>query len=314
MLAPLLLALALTFGVPHVGHRTSSHTAAHPTVAPAEAGPDAGDCYAGTHEALGDLEPDYATKVTCTEPHVWEVIATVAVPDAVLENSSPARSLKRRDALATYAEDLTPLQKTLDATVLPRCRLALNELIGLADLPIGTGKAIGDRIEPMFGHALSWVNVMPADAWAAGRTDAVCSMRFTNADGESRPVQSASRRPLVASWMASQFPVVERSCLSEDFESAACDKTHMFEQLWVINAADIFEVEPTTKLSPVQADRISLLCNLLYGAAVGEMPKRDSMLSVQMPYNGDGWRTCLVRNRPNGANLPMKPGFVGFAD
>jgi hypothetical protein len=313
MLAPILLALALAFGVPHFDSSASNPSPTDTSTVSTDAGPHTGDCYAGTHEALGDLEPDYASKVACTEPHVWEIVGTVAVPDAVLDTSSPAHSLKRREELATYSDDLTPLQRTFDATVLPRCRLALNELIGLADLPLGTGESIGARVEPMFGHALSWVNVMPTDAWAAGRTDAVCSMRFTNTDGESRPVQSASRRPLVASWTTSRFPVDERSCISEDFERSACDETHMFEQLWVLNAADIFEVEPTTTLSPAQADRISLLCNLLYGAAVGEMPKRDSMLSVQMPYNGDGWRTCIVRHRPNGANLPMKPGFVGFA-
>jgi hypothetical protein len=37
------------------------------------------------------------------------------------------------------------------------------------------------------------------------------------------------------------------------------------------------------------------------------------MLALHMPYNGDGWRTCIVRNRPNGKNLPMNPGFVAFA-
>jgi hypothetical protein len=313
MLAPILLALALAFGVPHFGSQSSAPSSTDPRTAPTETGPHAGDCYAGTHEALGDLEPDYASKVAYTEPHVWEIVGTVAVPEAVLDSSSAARSLKRREALATYGKDLTPLQRTFDATVLPRCRLALNELIGLADLPVGTGASIGARIEPMFGHALSWVNVMPAEAWAAGRTDAVCSMRFTNTDGESRPVQSVDSRPLVASWKTSTFPVVERSCISEDLENAACDETHMFEQLWVLNAADILQVGPTTRLSPAQEDRISLLCNLLHGAAVGQMPKRDSMLALHMPYNGDGWRTCIVRNRPNGKNLPMNPGFVAFA-
>jgi hypothetical protein len=313
MLAPLLLALALAFGVPHAGQRTSGQTTAQTRVAPAEAGPDAGDCYADTNEELGDLQPDYATKVACTEPHVWEIVATVKLPTTLLDTSSPENSLKRRDELATYGDVLSPLQKQLDKVVLPRCHAARNELIGVADLPIDNGETIGSRIEPLFGHALYWVNVMPADAWAAGRTEAVCSMRFEDEDKEPRMVRSPNRQPLIAAWMTSKFPATERLCVDDDFEVAACDQTHMFEQLWALDAADILGAPQSATLSPKQEDTISLLCNLLYGAATGDMPKRDTMLAIDMPGDNDGWRTCIVRNRPDGKNLPMNPGFVAFA-
>ncbi len=314
MLAPLLLALALAFGVPHVSHQTSSETAARPTAAPAEAGPNAGDCYSGTHETLGDLEPDYATKVACTEPHVWEVVATVNLPTKLLDSSSPENSLKRRGELATYGDELTSLQKELDRVVLPRCWAARNELIGVNDLSIGQGETIGIRIQPLFAHALSWVNVMPEDAWAAGRTEAVCSLRFEDAVGEPRMVRSPNRRPLVAAWLTSNFPATERLCVDTDIEVVACDQPHLFEQLWGLDAADILDVSRSATLTPKQEDTISLLCNLLYGAAAGDMPKRDTMLAIEMPDDHNGWRTCIVRNRPHGKNLPMKPGFVAFAE
>lgn len=102
---------------------------------PAKPGPSSGECYAGSHEDLGDFEPDYATKVPCSAPHLWEITGVIDIPSRLLDRSSPDASLKRRAELAGASPDGSPLQKQFSTFIVSQCRRALADMTGLTTAP-----------------------------------------------------------------------------------------------------------------------------------------------------------------------------------
>lgn len=277
-----------------------------------EDGPLAGQCFAGSEKDLNDLGPDYATKVACTEPHAWEITGTVALPKNLLDTTTTAASQARRAELGTFAPEPTTLQKRFNEVTARGCRTAVNEMTGLGELEMGKDEPAEGYIRPQFGNASEWITVMTEPAWVGGRFEAVCSVVFQDANGDPRQVRSSNGKPLTASYLTNAFPPAERFCLEEEIHWTRCDGSHAYERLWTLDAAGILESDRNAQLSEQDTTFIHLVCNLAYKDVVGALPADHlTMLSVALPDDPPGWRSCIVRDKE--LDKPLEPGFTDLA-
>lgn len=270
--------------------------------------PKTGQCVAGEKKHLGDVVPDLATVVPCTEPHLYEIAGRVAVPRRLLDESSPAASLRRRDVLASVKAERPALEARFLRHVEPRCRRAVQALSGLGDV-MAFGKPLAQHGSMALRDGWNWVSVMPADLWEQGRKEVICSVRFGKVDGKGLPVRSPDSQPLVAHWSEPVFPQRHRSCISDAFVKVPCGRQHRYEAAFGVETGHLMRPGYT-----LETDRLLVyaLCQGVYVQAGGEEPQGYELIPIELPGMNEGWTTCVLRHRPGDENLPMPAGFHAF--
>ncbi|MEO6606471.1 MAG: hypothetical protein ABIN55_12770 [Aeromicrobium sp.] len=208
--------------------------------------PRAGQCVAKEVADGDDFAPDTQTVVPCSEPHAYEIVAVVAIPDDMLTGTTDAEKLARRTELADITNKDSELRKKLKDEVFSLCDEPFREASGLGQLTVAgkTAKEAGLRIP--FGPASQWDTLTSPELWVEGTAQAVCSFRFAPpSEGDVvsavTPIRSNNTNPAMSSYTSKRFPAGLRSCMDNKANKAiTCTEAHDQELMWVIDMKAVY--------------------------------------------------------------------------
>lgn len=208
--------------------------------------PRAGQCLAEEVADGDDFAPDTQTVVPCSEPHVDEIVAVVAIPDEMLTGLNDAEKLARRTELANINDKDSELRKKLKAEVFSLCDEPFREASGLGQLTVAgkTAKEAGLRLP--FGPASQWNTLTSPKLWVEGTAQAVCSYRFAPPSeggvvSKATPIRSNNTNPAMSSYTSKKLPAGLRSCMNNEANKAiSCTEAHDQELMWVIDMKAVY--------------------------------------------------------------------------
>lgn len=203
--------------------------------------PQAGQCVAKEIADGDDFAPDMRTVVPCNEPHAYEIVAVVAIPDDMLAGTTDAEKLARRAELNNIKDKDSELRKRLKSEVYSLCDEPFREASGLGQLTVAgkTAKEVDLRVPQ--GPVSQWNTLSPPEVWVEGTAQAVCSYRFAphTENGVVSPVtpaRSNNTNPAMSSYLTRKFPHALRTCMNEDSgDTIDCTGPHDQELLWEID-------------------------------------------------------------------------------
>jgi hypothetical protein len=208
--------------------------------------PQGGQCVAKEVADGDDFAPDMRTVVPCNEPHAYEIVSVVAIPDDMLSGTTDAEKLARRTELNDINNKESALRKRLKGEVYSLCDEPFREATGLGQLTV-VGKPAKDvDLQVPFGPASEWDSLTPPDLWVNGTAQAVCSYRFgpPTEDGVVSPVtpiRSNNTNPAMSSFLSRKLPAALRACMdNKSNNSIACTSPHDQELLWVIDMKAVY--------------------------------------------------------------------------
>jgi hypothetical protein len=219
----------------------------------------AGVCIAKDIADEDDRAPDLNSVVDCSEPHVYEILDVVDLPDNALSGNTDEEKLANRKDLATI-EKGEDTSKEYEAfyEFLSVCDTALRETTGYADATVNGVSAEDSNLWPAVAAGIHapWFNVTPEDQWLDGNPQLICSARFgdPSADAEedapAKPLSSPNEKPLLADMGSASFPIEYRPCDDDKAVSVAvgCDRPHHAEMLFSFEAGPVLEERLVTRL------------------------------------------------------------------
>ncbi len=208
--------------------------------------PQAGQCVAKEIPDGKDFAPDMTTVVPCSEPHAYEIVAVVAIPDEMLSGTTDVEKLARRSELNDVGNNDSPLRKKLKDEVYPLCAEPFREASGLGQMTVAGKTAKEADLRIPFGPASEWDTLSPPQLWTEGVTEAVCSYRFappTDGDVVSpvTPIRSNNTNPAMSSYLSRKFPAALRACMDDKAsKSISCTSAHDQELMWVIDMKAVY--------------------------------------------------------------------------
>ncbi len=239
--------------------------------------PEAGQCFAEEVKDGSDVAPDFDSEVSCTEPHVYEVVEVLPIPSQYLSGESEEELLANRTELADVSDAASESATGMREEVYPQCDPAVREAAGLADLT-AQGASADELDVSLSGLQSVWFNLTSPEQWVDGQTDVVCMIRYqsdSDDDGPSPlfPVTSPDDRPLITHYTdGSVWPAELRTCFGPDAgDTIACDEPHDQEVLFTLDArAALGEsflrgADLTQDVDQDQVDTLFRLCGEVYG-------------------------------------------------
>jgi hypothetical protein len=215
----------------------------------------AGTCIAKEVDDENDTAPDLNSVVDCSEPHVYEILDVVDLPDEALSGKTDKEKLANRKDLATLELDETEAQSDQNAAFFafayPVCDKALRKHAGYDDITVKGKSAEDVALIPALGAEVysPWLNLMPKDLWLEGNRQFMCSVRYVE-DSEAeeppvKPVSSPNDKMLISSASSPSFPVELRDCSDVDRKDDAvsdvdCDERHTTEGLFSFDGDVVF--------------------------------------------------------------------------
>ncbi len=208
--------------------------------------PQSGQCIAQEVPDGDDFAPDMRTVVPCNEPHAYEIVAVVAIPDDMLAGTTDEEKLARRTELNDIKNTESALRKRLKTEVYSLCEEPFRESTGLGQLTVvgKTAKDVDLRVPQ--GPASQWDTLTPPELWVTGTAQAVCSYRFAppTENGIVSPVvqvRSNNTNPAMSSFLSRKFPQSLRTCMDDrSNKTIDCGKAHDQELLWVIDMKAVY--------------------------------------------------------------------------
>lgn len=239
--------------------------------------PEAGQCFAQEVRDGSDVAPDFGSEVSCTEPHVYEVVEVLPIPDQYLSGESDDELLENRSELADVSDAASDSATSMREEVYPRCSPAVRQAAGLSDLT-AQGATADELDVSLSGLQSVWFNLTSPEQWVDGQTDVVCMIRYqSDSDGDGPqpllPVTSPDERPLITRYTdGSVWPTELRTCFAPDAgDDIACDEPHDQEVLFRLDArAALGESflrgeDLTESVDSDDADTLFRLCGEVYG-------------------------------------------------
>lgn len=222
------------------------------TIPAAKPIPEAGDCMAKEVPDLDDFAPDLNSRVDCTKPHVYEVTAVLDVPERFLTGTTPQEIMAQRKTLATVSNE-SKANKKFDDYAWKRCRAAGVAAARLSGLKLRGTSAVDANVYAAVVDVNEWLNLLDAGNWAKGNTKFLCTIRYSKhqtvlPDREEPPepeaIRSPSKNPVMASFLAKDFPLHHRQCLAigagRTGTPRSCEKPHQGEMLFSFDARPVF--------------------------------------------------------------------------
>jgi len=197
---------------------------------------EAGDCLGGTVTTDGAPAPDLDALVDCTEPHGFEVIASLDLPERWTTGDEPLAD--RRAALLPSGGAYDDFQ----AWAFRSCGEAAADETGLDGVRIASVAASRALLRPAGAFDLE-VALTSEERWAAGEARAVCAVRWTDPEtAETRPLALPEGESFADLYDAG-LPLDTRRCYAydeEDLPAVPCDDPHWVEYVATFDAAAVF--------------------------------------------------------------------------
>ncbi len=215
----------------------------------------AGTCIAKEVDDEDDTAPDLSSVVDCSEPHIYEVLDVVDLPDDALAGKTDKEKLANRKDLATLEnenEEQSDQNAAYFEFALPRCEQALRKHTGYDDITVEGKSAEEIALLPVLGAEVytPWLNLMPKTQWLEGKRQFICSVRYVEDSEEeeppTEPVSSPDGKMLIASASSPSFPIELRGCSNVDSKkddavtSVGCEESHTSEGLFIFDGDVVF--------------------------------------------------------------------------
>ncbi|MET0766787.1 MAG: hypothetical protein ABWY50_04010 [Aeromicrobium sp.] len=241
------LAIAMLFALCACGG-SSSPEAKEKQAAPAPKAFEAGQCIGGEISDGKDVAPDPETVVPCTEPHTYEIVAAIDIPDEFLAGKTDEEKLARRAQLADIkADPKGSIRAKMSAATFPKCKLPYLAATGMARLKVQGKSAAKVSMVPWVENVSQWYTVSSPEQWVAGITQAVCAYRFADVKQGVKgraavtPITSPTAKPVMASFLTKEFPVKLRPCFKVGGKvDVPCAKRHGQELLWSLDLKAVY--------------------------------------------------------------------------
>lgn len=211
---------------------------------------EAGVCVADEVDDGIDPAPDFTTVVPCDEPHRYEVLDVVPIPERFLDGDTDAERLALREEYAKpFAEGVSERKQEMVDAVYPECTTTA-EATGVAELEVD-GKAAKDIGLRPYNRLTPWYNVTSEEQWLDGQAAVVCSVRFydlrTKDLGKEDPTPTTSVTSFdedlaVSHYLDDTFPLDQRGCTGGEgnTESVPCDGPHVDEHLYMMDMRALY--------------------------------------------------------------------------
>jgi hypothetical protein len=251
----------------------------------------AGTCIAKDVADENDRAPDFGSVVPCSEPHVYEILEVLDLPENALSGKTDKEKLANRKDLANLAstedDEASAENDAYFEFAFEACNAALLETTGYDRLTVDGVDAADALVYPALGQKIvsPWLNVSPQDHWLDDQRQLICSARFvknandTEGDGPVQPQSSANDKPLLSAIGSSSFPVELRDCNTFDTKDVSrpigCDKQHYGETLFVFDAESVFDEKFVKGIDPEkptdkEMDELDRVCAEAFPAVMSE--------------------------------------------
>lgn len=251
---------------------------------------EAGDCFRAG-EVDGRENVDLTDQVPCTEPHEYEVLRQVAVPEEFVQPVAEMMAGPGYTRLFHHA--------------MPKCAEALVDRSGLG-ASVGSVPGLdGDvGLRPAVHGGVRFV-IPPQQVWDA-HPIAFCVFAVLDRSGGTVTMASSSDDPVIATYGTRETWADLRTCLTGDPPtSVGCGVPHRAELLFEFDAERVLgsewvaDVDPTVLTDDVRADLAGVCesaAEVVYGAdRTSDVLELRGVLSPEawgpVPETGLLWRT-----------------------
>lgn len=211
---------------------------------------EAGTCVADEVDDGIDVAPDVTTVVPCDEPHRYEILDVVPIPERFLGGETDAERLAIREEYATpFTEGISERKQAMIDVVYQECDTP-TDVAGMSDLEVAGKPADEIGLRP-YNRLTTWYTVTSEEQWLAGQTAVVCSVRFyetrdrDSPDDETSPattVTSPDEEQVVTHYLSDSFPLEQRGCTGGEGnrETVSCDGPHVDEHLFQLDMRALY--------------------------------------------------------------------------
>jgi len=291
----------------------------------------AGVCIAKDIADENDRGPDLDSIVDCSEPHVYEIVELVDLPEKALSGKTDKEKLANRKDLATWPtgeeeEEPTSQKIAYYEFTETACVDEYIRVSGLGDVSVNGVDAKDGNVAPALEAGFhQWINVTPGDRWLDGDRQLICSFRFGDvAPGSyeesppARSVTSETDKALFTTMGSSDLPAELRSC----DETNHCDRQHGSETLFHFDAASVLDEKFVKGIDPEkptdqQLEELARTCEDAVPSLLGDdFGQRDITVEafVGEPWVDDYYKTVGCEVVPTDTTKDFAPGSLMFTD
>ncbi|MFZ0142319.1 MAG: hypothetical protein WAL70_14660 [Aeromicrobium sp.] len=291
----------------------------------------AGDCIAKDIKDENDRAPDVDSVVECSEPHVYEIVELVDIPEEALTGTTDKEKLANRKDLATWptgeeGEELSSQKGAYLEFTDGACEDEYVGLSGLEDVSVNGVDAKDAIVAPALEAGFhQWINVTPGDLWLDGDRQLMCSFRFGDVEPGSyeesppaRSVASKTDKALFTTMGSSDLPAELRSC----DETNHCGRQHGSETLFHFDAQSVLDEKLVNGIDPKkptdqQLKQLTGICEDAVPSLLGDdFGARDISIEafVGEPWEDDYYKTVGCEIVPTDTTKDFAPGSLIFTD
>jgi hypothetical protein len=290
----------------------------------------AGVCVAKDIADENDRAPDLDTIVDCSEPHAYEIVEVVDIPEDALSGTTDKEKLANRKDLAYWPtgeeEELSAQKIAFFEFSDTACVDEYITLSGLGDVSVNGVNAKDANVAPALEAGFhQWVNVTPEDRWLDGDRQLMCSFRFGDVEPGSyeesppaRSVASGTDKALFMSMASPDLPAELRSC----DETNHCGRQHGSETLFHFDAASVLDEKLVNGIDPAkptdqQLEQLASVCEDAVPSLLGDdvdPPEIEIEAFVGEPWEDDYYKTVGCEVVPKDTTKDFAPGSLIFTD
>lgn len=228
----------------------------------------AGMCVADEVDDGIDPAPDFTTVVPCDEPHRYEVLDVVPIPEKLLDGDTDAdaeRLALREEYAKPVSEGVSDRKQAMIDATYPECTTPA-QVSGMDDLEVDGTSARDVNLAP-YNRVSGWYNVTSKEQWLDGQAAVVCSARFYDLRskdlGEDEPtpttsITSPDEKQALTHYLDDTYPLDQRGCTGGDgnAEAVSCEGPHIDEQLFMMDMRALYgkDFARGADLTDVQGD------------------------------------------------------------
>lgn len=217
-------------------------------------GPEAGQCLAEAIEYdNGIIDPDPESAVECTEPHLYQVVASIPVTGEFLTGATEEEMLQNREDLLTEG---TLVRDLYVSWATDQCDLELARATGLGDVKLNGVDALTASLGPA-GAFRADISLTEPMLWGSGNRSLICSVAWVDpADGITPRAISLVDGAGFAELFTDALPIQARQCLQygdSELLPSSCEAPHYQEPVARFDASAVMGADWVAAVDPANA-------------------------------------------------------------